>query len=777
MNNITRRIISMLLTVCLLFLATVPTFAAEDEEYLSDLRLIYADSFEEAGEILASSELEGYKLFDANLNANTGKTGVWLAYKTTTDIEDAITDIAVMQMNGGYNEGNYQQMIQQSLEEYKKMGENYLAAIDYFREGYEAGNYLSEIAFRQLNFYNVVTEGIEEIPEFEGERLGDIFIGGIDVADLATMFMQGNLYALQNVRSLLAMGVSYNEDGKTYLEKVAGEAEKYNADNTIYDNEDYTELASMIATELSSISNMLKELEANEPDINWDDEEISELEMQYLDVKLVSVMLGQVAYTADKTLYDFVIEYVYSENDYSALYPLVAALNDGQIALTRVAHYYDVVRYSMTLETNEDIETELANAEAEYGDYPFNIYEGVDRTIFYDTFALTSAAYRADAFTESGLSAALYGGENSTLNYAATAVGGVGAALFAAGFIKHAYHRLPAWRYAFTYGTYRNQAYELVAKNGLFSGNGIPIPDDQLFATSQEAISHFKGLFMEKGFNLPSNFDSMTFQKQVETLYRIYEKNSSLLESTDFYNFHGDILEKMNGHENFLKAHDAIYGMRNNMSSGALRFVYSAYIVGGLMMLASAVTLGVQIYNYYHPEYTDIPTAMVDLIDTKDGDRYIKYDVVYEAEPQADGTLIAADLNAFQANRWNAMYFTKSYEAGKPLLADEFVLSTTSNVPGEKHMPVHRFGEVVSYNLNKYNFNDDHTIYLSVKQSDNQKAAVERVPELIGSVFGTGYYILAGGAGAILGAGGTVGAKAIIKRRKTKKNVEAEATE
>ena len=63
-------------------------------------------------------------------------------------------------------------------------------------------------------------------------------------------------------------------------------------------------------------------------------------------------------------------------------------------------------------------------------------------------------------------------------------------------------------------------------------------------------------------------------------------------------------------------------------------------------MLASAIRLGYEIYNYYHPKYSDIPTAMVDLIDTVDGDRYIKYDVVYEAEPQADGTFIAADLNA-----------------------------------------------------------------------------------------------------------------------------------
>jgi hypothetical protein len=208
-----------------------------------------------------------------------------------------------------------------------------------------------------------------------------------------------------------------------------------------------------------------------------------------------------------------------------------------------------------------------------------------------------------------------------------------------------------------------------------------------------------------------------------------------------------------------------------------MKFVYGMYVIGGLMALSSAITLGIDIYNYYHPQYSDIPTAMVDLIDTPDGDRYIKYDVVYEIEPQADGTFIAGDLNAFSAERWNALYYTKSYEAGKPLLAYDYIVSHTSNVPAEKHMPIHRFGEVVCYNLNKYNFDDDYSIYLSIKQSDNQKAAVRDVPEIVGSVFSTGYIILAGGIGIAAGVGGTIGTMEIIKRRKNKTNTEADATE
>ena len=137
MTKITKRIISLMLTLCLLFLATVPTFAAdeEDEEYLCDLRIVYADDLDEATSILEDADLEGYHVFSANLNENTGKKGVWLAFQTSTNIEDAITDIAIMQMDGGYNEGNYQEMIKQSYEEYLEFGENYLVAINHLNKG------------------------------------------------------------------------------------------------------------------------------------------------------------------------------------------------------------------------------------------------------------------------------------------------------------------------------------------------------------------------------------------------------------------------------------------------------------------------------------------------------------------------------------------------------------------------------------------------------------------------------------------------------------------
>ena len=774
MTNITKRIISTLLTLCMLFLATVPAFAARwDEEYLSDLRLVYAYDYWDAKRNLIEAGLKDYKVFSTNLNENTDKIGVFLAYKTTRDIEDAITDIAVMQMNGGYQEGNYQEMLRDSYQEYLEFGEIYITAIDYFNKAYDAGNYLAEMAHRQLNFYNVVTEGAPKRPDFEGELLGDIFYGGIDASDLATMFMEGNSYALDNIRSLISMGVSYNENGKTYLEIVTDEAEKYSADPDIYNNFDYYDLAAIIAPTVTVFGNMFRELSAYEGDLNYNDDEITEQELYYAEYKVMSEMAKATNYLGGKTFYDFCIEYQNDFSDYSNLYPLVAALNEGQLAMTKVNHYYDVVRYSMTLEKDEEIDAQLNELEERYSENPFNVYTGVDRSVFYDSFAITNDAFRADAATESGIVNALYKGELPGFNIAATAIGAVGTAYLAYGLGKFGYS---LWNAKSALDTYQVQYDKVLSSFATKYNYTLPGMYDEV------SIDYvIKNLCEETAIlRTLSDVDvqDLTLTEQFSYLEKycnaqvLGDKGSKYVEAFSQIKSSFETYQSEPANSILLSARQKAAAATQNVKD-SFGFLKGAAVVGGLMMLVSAIKLGYSIWHYYHPEYSDIPTAMVDLINTPDGDRYIKYDVVYEAEPQADGTLIAADLNAFSAERWNALYFTKSYEAGKPLLAGEFEVSNKNNVPDKNYAPVHRFGEVVSYNLNKYNFDDDYTIYLSVKQSKKQKAAVADVPELVGSVFGTGYYILAGGVGVALGIGGTIGTTAIINRRKTKTNSEA----
>ena len=80
---------------------------------------------------------------------------------------------------------------------------------------------------------------------------------------------------------------------------------------------------------------------------------------------------------------------------------------------------------------------------------------------------------------------------------------------------------------------------------------------------------------------------------------------------------------------------------------------------------------------------------------------------------------------------------------------------------------VHRFDEVICYDLNKYNFSyKSDMIFFSIEQSQNQKQGAAEVPVLTGTMIGTGLLLLSGGVGIIIGAGGTLGAQKFFGRKK-----------
>jgi hypothetical protein len=198
---------------------------------------------------------------------------------------------------------------------------------------------------------------------------------------------------------------------------------------------------------------------------------------------------------------------------------------------------------------------------------------------------------------------------------------------------------------------------------------------------------------------------------------------------------------------------------------GGRIFTGLLYAAGIAALTYSAISLYNKIHDHYHPKYDEIPMSMVDLVRTADGDRYIKYDVVLDTTLK-DGAYHAADLNAFQGERWNALYYTKSSEAGNPLVAD-FEVSGNNNRASDGYVAVHRFGEVVCYDLNKYNFSSSSaTVFLSIGQSDNQKSDVTSVPDVIGAIFGTGFWLIAGGIGVIAGVGCTLGTQYLLKKKK-----------
>ena len=772
MKKTLRRVLSLVLIVSLLLVSNLQVFAATEEVYLSDLRIIYAEDYNEAKEILSGTDFKDYKLLNENLNEGTKEIGVWLAYKTTTDIDDAITDLSVMQMDGGYKEGNYQEMIKESLEEYKKMGEKYETIIEYFNTAYDEDHFLAKLAYRQLNLYTVKTLDIDKkyIPSFEGELLGDIFYDGIDSDELAEMFMEGNSYALNNIRSLLAMGVSYNEDGKTYMEKVGEAAAEMNDDPEVFDAEEYDDIAANMVITLTTIRDMFKELSAYEDELNFNDKEVSTDELKYAEHMALANMMRDVEYLDGQTLYEFVLNYDGDKNDYSSLYPLVAALNEAQTELVNLICFYNVIRYSMASYPEEFLESEIAALEEEYEDEPFNIYEGVDRTVFKGTFALTTDAYRADAYTDKNtLADAYFGGWHSVLTASGITAGATGIGFMFWGAMTKKAENLNSALILAKNETIRTAKYfyqeDLAEAVNAVAGKTLTLDPSM---TSEQVVDNLIGKYL-------TQFDvsGMSFNAKFNVLKNSYS-DIMLKMSTDDYLQYANVnkfvfnaKDKFNADYNQLISEKVIDTTTTQMAASTVIF-----IAGGAMLLYSAIVLSCTAICYYHPSYSDIPMSMVDMRQTTYGDRYIKYEVVREAEAQKNGDYAAGDLNAFEAQRWNALYYTKSYEAGKPLLADEFVVSTSNNKAKDGYTPVHRFGEEICYDLNKYNFsNKSPSIYLSVKQSKNDKSAVADVPEVVGSIFGGGLWMLFGGVGALFGVGGTLGTQALLKKKRTAKKV------
>lgn len=114
-----------------------------------------------------------------------------------------------MDMNGGYNAENYEELLTESRNEYMGMVEDYRIAANEFRQNYYAGDVMAQAAYRQMNYY---------IDDDTNMYMGDFLLNIPNDEQLVTVLMQENVYILANLRYLLAMGVAGTGEG-TFLKR------------------------------------------------------------------------------------------------------------------------------------------------------------------------------------------------------------------------------------------------------------------------------------------------------------------------------------------------------------------------------------------------------------------------------------------------------------------------------------------------------------------------------------------------------------------------------
>ncbi len=132
-------LLSLLLALTLAATLPAQVFAASVPEYISEVKIGMGKKSE-----TAKAALDGYKILsdakgnpvDLNQKAgggwgSKGDKVVYLGYKTTTDRKEAITDLALMNMKGGYSVQEYEALMEgQMKSQIIPFIENFQSAID-----------------------------------------------------------------------------------------------------------------------------------------------------------------------------------------------------------------------------------------------------------------------------------------------------------------------------------------------------------------------------------------------------------------------------------------------------------------------------------------------------------------------------------------------------------------------------------------------------------------------------------------------------------------------
>ena len=417
-----KRIISLILIITTLFsIFVINANAAKDEEYLSEVALVYEDSVEDAKKAIAGTD---WKLLEQDLNPNADymiDDGVYLIYKTSTNVEDAITDLRVMDMYGGYSTSNYENQLAASKKAYEQ-------AIDYlritmyeFKELYNAGDAMARLAYRQMNYYKDTDTN---------KLMGDFFLGSPTDDEIVTVLMEGNAYVVTNLITLLAIGISGGSNG-TLAERITA---NYENRDTFINSVEYYNVASMFSDEFAELAVIVKRYNTLADQYNLTDDDVSNEEADFLvNYASVALTLDAIPY-GEGTLKDFVVKENLTVQD---LCPIIAAFTEGQLALADIGALTTVLQYSSPSKPIEELNKAVEEIEKELTDENgnlkiFDVYMGVDRSIFDGDFAFTTAAERQQAITGMEWTSDNFLNENKEFYVASISLAASGAALVVA---------------------------------------------------------------------------------------------------------------------------------------------------------------------------------------------------------------------------------------------------------------------------------------------------------------------------------------------------------
>ncbi|MBQ7499415.1 MAG: hypothetical protein IJT91_00810 [Clostridia bacterium] len=420
--------LALVLALAIAFVLPLQSMAAEGK-YVSEVYVAYGKNAEEAKKTLQD---KGFTPLEGNLN-DGGKTYVMLGYKTTDDIRESVTDLAVMNMDGKYNTTEYSQILRSKEQKVAEMLTDFMAAVREYRVNLKAGKEKATVVRDLLNKLTDDDTGMKLGDLLNSETLQDKV--GIkqsieaenpdNLPNLLTIFMQGNSYLISMVESLLAISADTADntwidrfaqmDYDTLLDEVEDERPDLNTETKrvqFLDNE-YGTVVSTLAPEVDQLRADLIGYEqtgldinkATQEDINnaFGDVEAIEDEDEKAAIaqKILEWSEAGVIYECLKNyeggnfakgeLLDFFKE---ESDDDERIYPMAAALSEGQRGGMEFMSLKSLIRFASLDPEKLTKELNFGSALSEIKSE--SVYKGINRDLFKkdDSIAYTDEATR-----------------------------------------------------------------------------------------------------------------------------------------------------------------------------------------------------------------------------------------------------------------------------------------------------------------------------------------------------------------------------------------------
>ena len=745
-----KAVIALSLVLVMALLAPAQALGASNGKYVSEVYVAYGINAEQAKKTLQD---KGFTPVEGNLN-DGGKTYTMLGYKTTDNIRDAITDLAVMNMRGGYSVEDYKYFLKSQKEQIAAFLEEFMAVIQEYRANLKGGQTRAKIVHDLLNNYTEDDTGMKMGDLLNAETLQDKV--GISksiesanpnkLPDLVSILLQGNAQVIKSIEVLLSLATDSSDstwldrfaetDYDTLLDKVEVGRPDLNteAKRMQYLNNVYGDEAAALGSATSKLRDKLMEYESMTLQLNGisakslkntfgDTKKDYNAVLQTREWLSIGVIYeGLKAYEGGNFAKGELLELFLDENDpedEEIYIPMAAALSQGQRSGLPFIGFETLMQFAFG--TDEDWQ-ETANASlTKLGDFnDISVYANIDRSIYADdgSVALTDKAQREKTVNTAGTDGNAETQSDAlsvitSISWVATTLAGISA----------------AWSINCAYNEIKSYAYG----------------GDEIGWIQENLDDIFK-------------LDNKTINEMAEI--PMYRQNVS--------------------------------SIRAARLSIKLSKIFSIATV--FLAVASTVLTVIDICRTTEFEQLPIPKYMVDNYADMDGGSYtLNYKAVecnreeYFREGYTLQTGSNADLLADEGKQWLVLYASKNSKAGtgRPLTPN-FVVQKSNQAPNGYDGTVHLFGEKGAVNVVgnafkmysavnnawQYVTQTDYSIYVFCKCAGERKTYDESAGNMTASAIGSGNSALFGFGGLAIGVILGAVCTALVSKNKKKKSAQ-----